>query len=157
MVFGGFNFNVGNSAGLLISGILMGYFRSLHPTIGHVHQAALRLLKDLGLLVFMCGMGLGAGKGLTEYMSTVGLILVGYGLLVGTIPVVLSYIFGHYVLKMNPALLLGAITGARTCAPAMETVNELSSSTIPAMGYAGTYAVANVLFTMAGTFIVSFF
>ena len=32
----------------------------------------------------------------------------------------------------------------------------LSGSSIPALGYAGTYAVANVLLTLAGTLIIAF-
>lgn len=55
---------------------------------------------------------------------------------------------------MNRALLFGAIIGARTCAPAMDIVNDYAKSTIPALGYAGTYAIANILMTLAGTFII---
>ena len=73
-----------------------------------------------------------------------------------TLPVLVGYLFGVWVLKMNPALLLGAITGARTCAPAMDVVNEAANSSIPALGYAGTYAVANVMLTLAGSFIIGF-
>ncbi|MGF2075905.1 hypothetical protein, partial [Enterococcus casseliflavus] len=58
------------------------------------------------------------------------------------------------VLKMNRALLFGAIVGARTCAPAMDMINEHARSTIPALGYAGTYAIANVILTLAGTLLI---
>jgi len=52
------------------------------------------------------------------------------------------------VLRMNRALLFGAIMGARTCAPAMEIISDTARSSIPALGYAGTYAIANVLLTL---------
>ncbi len=42
----------------------------------------------------------------------------------------------------------------RTCAPAMDVVNEHARSTVPALGYAATYAIANVLMTVAGTLIM---
>ena len=155
--FNNYDFTIGNATGLLISGIMMGYLRAMHPTIGHVPEAALRLLKDLGLLVFMVGIGLNAGRGILEYMAQVGPMIIASGLVVSTVPVILSYIFGRYVLNMNPALLLGAITGARTCAPAMETVNDMSRSSIPSLGYVGTYALANVLFTVAGSLIATLF
>ncbi len=157
VVFGSFDFTVGNATGLLASGIMMGYLRAVHPTVGHVPQAALQLLKDLGLLVFMIGIGLSAGKGILEYLTQVGPVIIVSGLLVSTVPVVLSYFFGRHVLKMNPALLIGALTGARTCAPAMETVNEMAQSTVPSLGYVGTYALANVLFTIAGSLIATLF
>ncbi|WP_087106893.1 aspartate:alanine antiporter [Parendozoicomonas haliclonae] len=152
-----FQYLIGNATGLLISGIMMGYVRAMHPTIGHIPDAALRLLKDMGLQVFMVGIGLKAGQGIFSHLSAIGPVMIFSGLLVGTVPVVLSYVFGRFVLKMNPALLLGAITGARTCAPAMETVNDLSNSNIPSLGYVGTYALANVLFTFAGSIIVGVF
>ncbi len=150
-----FQYLIGNATGLLIAGIMMGYLRAMHPTIGHVPESALRLLKDLGLQVFMIGVGLSAGQGIMIYLSRIGVEMMTSALLVSTLPVVLSYIFGRYVLKMNPALLLGALTGARTCAPAMESVNEMSRSSIPSLGYVGTYALANVLFTFAGSLIIT--
>ncbi|NMT18485.1 transporter, partial [Vibrio parahaemolyticus] len=70
------------------------------------------------------------------------------------VPVVLAYLVGAHVLKMNRALLFGAIIGARTCAPAMDVVNDYAKSTIPALGYAGTYAIANILMTLAGTILI---
>lgn len=76
------------------------------------------------------------------------------GLLVSLIPVVIAYLFGAYILKMNRAMLFGALMGARTCAPAMEIITDTARSSIPALGYAGTYAIANVLLTLAGTLIV---
>ncbi|MEG2269127.1 MAG: hypothetical protein RSC68_32940, partial [Acinetobacter sp.] len=76
------------------------------------------------------------------------------GLVVSLVPVVICFLFGAYVLRMNRALLFGAMMGARTCAPAMEIISDTARSNIPALGYAGTYAIANVLLTLAGTLIV---
>ncbi|OOF06329.1 hypothetical protein BZG79_13655, partial [Salinivibrio sp. MA427] len=75
-------------------------------------------------------------------------------IVISVIPVIIAYLVGAYVLKMNRALLFGAIIGARTCAPAMDMINEHARSTIPALGYAGTYAIANVILTLAGTLMI---
>ena len=156
LVFGQIEFGLGNAVGLLLAGILMGYLRANHPTVGYVPPGALRLAKDLGLAVFMVSTGLKAGGGILDHLSEVGMVVLFSGMLVTTLPVLVGYLFGVWVLKMNPALLLGAITGARTCAPAMDVVNEAANSSIPALGYAGTYAVANVMLTLAGSFIIGF-
>jgi putative transport protein len=66
----------------------------------------------------------------------------------------LGYAFGRKVLHLPPVLLLGALTGAMTSAAAMSLVNEEAKSTIPALGYTGTYAFANVILTVAGTLIM---
>jgi putative transport protein len=156
MSFGQMTFGLGNAVGLLISGITLGYLRANHPTFGYVPQGALNFSKDLGLMVFMVGIGLSAGSNIFEYLSLIGPKVIAASFAISVVPVFIAYLFGAYVLKMNRALLIGAIIGARTCAPAMDVVNEHARSTIPALGYAGTYAIANILMTIAGTALVIF-
>jgi len=51
-------------------------------------------------------------------------------------------------------VLLGAITGAMTSTPALSIICEEAKSSVPALGYAGTYAFANVILTVAGTLMM---
>ncbi|MGA9606546.1 MAG: aspartate:alanine antiporter [Rouxiella badensis] len=147
-------FGIGNAAGLLFAGIMLGFLRANHPTFGYIPQGALNMVKEFGLMVFMAGVGLSAGAGINHGLGAVGGQMLVSGLIVSLVPVVICFIFGAYVLRMNRALLFGAIMGARTCAPAMEIISDTARSNIPALGYAGTYAIANVLLTLAGTLIV---
>ncbi|MCD1125809.1 aspartate:alanine antiporter [Jinshanibacter sp. LJY008] len=152
--FSNFSFGIGNAAGLLFSGIMLGFMRANHPTFGYIPQGALNMVKEFGLMVFMAGVGLSAGSGIGNNLGLVGGQMLIAGLIVSLLPVVICYLFGAYVLRMNRALLFGAIMGARTCAPAMEIISDTSRSNIPALGYAGTYAIANVLLTLAGSLII---
>lgn len=152
--FSNFSFGIGNAAGLLIAGILLGFLRANHPTFGYIPQGALNMVKEFGLMVFMAGVGLSAGAGIGNSLGAVGGQMLIAGLIVSLVPVVICFLFGAYVLRMNRALLFGAIMGARTCAPAMEIISDTARSNIPALGYAGTYAIANVLLTLAGSLIV---
>ncbi|RJT47619.1 aspartate:alanine antiporter [Rahnella woolbedingensis] len=152
--FKNFSFGIGNAAGLLFAGIMLGFLRANHPTFGYIPQGALNMVKEFGLMVFMAGVGLSAGAGINNGLGAVGGQMLISGLIVSLVPVVICFIFGAYVLRMNRALLFGAIMGARTCAPAMEIISDTARSNIPALGYAGTYAIANVLLTLAGTLIV---
>ena len=103
----------------------------------------------------MAGVGLSAGSGINNAPGAIGGQMLIAGLIVSLVPVVICFLFGAYVLRMNRALLFGAMMGARTCAPAMEIISDTARSNIPALGYAGTgYAIANVLLTLAGTIIV---
>lgn len=156
ITLGQLTIGLGNAAGLLIAGISLGYMRANHPTFGYVPQAALNIAKDFGLMVFMVGVGLSAGTNFLQYVQSIGPEIFISGLAVSVIPVLVAYLVGAYVLKMNRALLFGALIGARTCAPAMDMINEYARSSIPALGYAGTYAIANVLLTLAGTFFIAF-
>lgn len=152
--FSNFSFGIGNAAGLLMSGIMLGFLRANHPTFGYIPQGALNMVKEFGLMVFMAGVGLSAGAGISHSLGAVGWQMLVAGLIVSLVPVVICFLFGAYVLRMNRALLFGAIMGARTCAPAMDIISDTARSNIPALGYAGTYAIANVLLTLAGSLIV---
>ena len=62
--FSNFSFGIGNAAGLLMSGIMLGFLRANHPTFGYIPQGALNMVKEFGLMVFMAGVGLSAGAGI---------------------------------------------------------------------------------------------
>ena len=152
--FGELDLGIGNAGGLLLSGILVGFLRANRPTFGRMPAAARFILMELGLMLFMVGVGLSAGSGIVAALGEVGLELFLCGVAVTCLPLLAGYAFGRLVLKMNPAVLLGALTGGMTSTPALGIVQQAAKSTVPALGYAGTYALANVLLTVAGTIIM---
>ena len=148
---GGIAIGLGTSGGLLLMGLILGYLRSIHPSFGNVPPATLWVFKELGLLLFLAGIGISAGRGLLAAMQSPGPIVLLCSLVIATLPVIVAFLFGLYSLKMNPALLLGAVTGAVTCTPAMAAVSSDAKSSIPTIGYAGTYAFATILCAIAGS------
>jgi putative transport protein len=153
--FGAIAVGIGSAGGLLLMGILMGFLRSLSPTFGRVPPAARFVLMELGLMFFMVNVGLTAGGGVVDALLEVGPVVIISGIAILITPLVLGYLLGIFVLKLNPAVLLGALTGAMTSTPALTAVQEAAKSSMPALGYAGTYAFANVLLTVAGTIIMT--
>ncbi|MEM1157531.1 MAG: TrkA C-terminal domain-containing protein [Verrucomicrobiota bacterium] len=151
---GEINIGLGLSGGLLISGILIGYLRTSYPVFGGLPRAARWLLMELGLLFFMAGVGLNAGAGIWEALQSVGPQLFVCGITVTVLPVLLAYAFGKWALRLEPAILLGGITGSMTSTPALSMVNEEAKSSVPSLGYAGTYAFANVILTLCGSLIM---
>ncbi|PCJ99730.1 MAG: transporter [Zetaproteobacteria bacterium] len=153
--FGQISVGLGSAGGLLIVGILIGFFRSVHPTFGAFPRAARNIMMDLGIVLFMSSIGLNAGSKVLEALASVGPLLVLCGISITVIPVLVAFVFGRYVMKMNAALLLGAITGAMTSTPSLNLVTEAAKSQVPALGYAGSYTFANVILTFAGAILVS--
>ncbi len=145
---------IGMSGGLLVSGLFVGYLRSHHPTFGRVPAAARFILMKMGILFFLAGVGLRAGHGLIDGLKTAGPQIFVSGMVTTIVPVLIGFAVGRLVLKMNPALLLGAITGSMTSTPSLSIVNDASKSTIPALGYAGAYAIATILLTIVGQLII---
>lgn len=152
---GGVSIGLGMAGGLLITGILIGSASSVNPTFGRVPRAARYLLRELGLMLFMAQVGLSAGGGIVESLASVGPLIVVIGLAITLVPATVAYVIGRRLLKLNPALLLGSVTGAMTSTPALNVLNEMAKSPVPALGYAGTYTIANVLLTFAGTLIAA--
>jgi putative transport protein len=152
---GGVAIGLGTAGGLLIIGLAVGFASTYYPTFGRVPEAARYLLMNLGLMMLMASIGLNAGGGIVEAFAEVGVIIIMCALLVTTVPIALGYVIGRKFMKMNPALLLGSLTGAMTSTPALSIVTEASRSSVPAIGYAGTYTIANVVLTFAGTFLMS--
>ena len=151
---GNINVGIGSAGGLLLSGIIVGFLRASYPTFGRVPPAARYIIMELGLMFFMVNVGITAGGGVVEALISVGPVLILCGILVLILPVVVGYLFGTFFLKLNPALLLGSLTGAMTSTPALSALQDAAKSSMPALGYAGTYAFANVLLTLAGTLIM---
>lgn len=151
---GNINVGIGSAGGLLLSGIIFGFLRASYPTFGRVPPAARYIIMELGLMFFMVNVGITAGGGVVEALISVGPVLILCGILVLILPVVVGYLFGTFFLKLNPALLLGSLTGAMTSTPALSALQDAAKSSMPALGYAGTYAFANVLLTLAGTLIM---
>ena len=69
-------------------------------------------------------------------------------------PHLAAVLFGRYVLKMNPVILLGACAGAGTATAALRAVQDESGSKLPVLGYTVPYAIGNILLTACGPVIV---
>ena len=153
---GQLSIGLGSAGGLLASGLVIGYLRSIHPTFGRLPEAARWFLMDFGLLLFMAGVGLRAGGDILETFAAAGPLLILAGVAVTLIPIFVGYIFGRKVLKIHPVLLFGGITGSMTSGAALSVVTKAANSPVPSLGYTGAYAFANVLLTIAGSIILFF-
>ncbi|RLB74108.1 MAG: hypothetical protein DRH03_02125 [Deltaproteobacteria bacterium] len=153
---GGVSVGLGSAGGLLTSGLIIGFLRSVRPTFGRLPDAARWIFMEFGLLIFMAGIGLRAGGDIIETFINAGPKLIIAGIMVTLIPVFLGYLFGRKVLKIPAVLLLGAITGSMTSGASLSVVTAAAESDVPALGYTGAYAFANVLLTVAGSIILLF-
>jgi len=154
IALGNLSIGLGSAGGLLIVGIIIGWLGSVMPTFGRVPGPARYVLMELGLMLFMAAVGLNAGGGIVEALASSGPVIILSGAVITLTPALIGYLAGRYLLKLNPALLLGALTGAMTSTPALNVVTEAARSSVPALGYAGTYTFANVLLTFAGALMM---
>ena len=142
------------SGGSLIMGLIFGWLRSVRPTFGRIPEPALWVFDTVGLAVFIGVVGLNAGRSFVTGVRVTGLSLLIVGFLVATIPHLAAVLFGRYILKLNPLILLGACSGAGTVTAALRAIQDEADSKLPALGYTVPYAVGNILLTAWGPVIV---
>ena len=146
---------LGVAGGVLVSGLVFGWLRSVHPTFGQVPSGAQWLITDLGLNFFIACVGLTAAVQAVQAFQTTGLSVFLAGIVLSLLPIVFGLLFGRHILKMNPVLLLGAMTGARAITAALNSIVEEAESSTPTLGYIVPYAFSNVLLTIWGTMIIN--
>ena len=151
---GGVKISLSTSVGTLLAGLVVGYLRSLYPLFGRIPEGPITFMTSLGLAAFVGLTGINAGPIFLSALREAGIGLLFGGMVVTLLPQVIGLFFGHFVLRMNPILLLGALTGGQTVTAAMAAVQEHSGSPVAVLGYAPAYPVANVLLTTWGTIMV---
>lgn len=151
---GGVIVSIGTSVGVLMAGIITGYIRSIRPLFGRVPDEAIQFMKSFGLAGFVAMAGLAAGPHFATAVKEAGVSLLLGGVIVTLVPMFAGLWFGLKVLKINPLLLLGAMTGAQTFTAALAAVQDKSKSPVAVIGYSGAYPIAQIVLTMWGTVIV---
>ena len=105
--------------------------------------------------MFIACVGLSAGPKALHAIQTTGGAIFFAGAILSLVPHITGIIFGKWVLRLNPVLLFGALTGAGTVTPALNALKEEADSSAPALGYSVPYAFGNVLLTIWGTVIIN--
>ena len=143
------------SGGALIMGLVFGWLRAVHPTFGRIPESAMWIFDTVGLTVFMACVGLAAGLSFFSGLQKSGISLVFVGLIIAILPHTVAILFGRYVLKMNPVIVLGACSGAGTITAALRAIQEEAKSDLPALGYTVPYAIGNIVLTSWGPVLVA--
>ena len=151
---GGLTLSLSLSIGILLAGLLLGHLRSRHPRFGRVPEASVRLFESMGLSAFAACMGLQAGPRAVAAASESGLALVVASAIIVLVPNLVTVLFGHYVLRMNPAILLGVCAGAGGSGPTLAALEDAADSRVPALGYGMPCAVGNVILAVGGALLV---
>ena len=144
----------GTAGGALLAGLFFGWLRSKRPTYGNISPGALWLMNNLGLNVFIAVIALESAPSFISGLKAVGPMLLVAGIIATTIPLLFGLWLGHKVFKFNPAITLGCCAGTRTCTASLGAVQDTLGSTVPAIGYTVTYAVANIMLVVWGLLTV---
>jgi putative transport protein len=150
----GIPLTLSTAGGALISGIVFGWLRAIHPTFGRIPGPTLWFMNSVGLNVFIAVVGITAGPGFVSGLQHLGVSLFLSGIFATSVPLILGMFIAKYVFRFHPAILLGACAGARTTTPALGMICDAGKSQVPGLGYTVTYAVGNTLLTIWGMILI---
>ena len=104
------------------------------------------MLREVGIALFLAGVGLGAGGRFVETVQEHYMWVV-YGVIITMVPPVLVGLFGRLVLKMNYYTLMGFIGGSHTDPPTLAFANTVAPEgcKLPNTGYATVYPLTMFL------------
>jgi putative transport protein len=151
---GGVPLTLSTAGGALISGLVFGWLRSTRPFFGRIPSSTLWFMNSVGLNIFIAIVGISAGPGFVNGLKTQGISLFMWGIVATTVPLILGMYLGKYVFRFHDAILLGAVSGARTTTASLGMVCDQAKSQVPALGYTVTYAIGNTLLTIWGMVII---
>ena len=151
---GDMRISLSTSVGTLLAGLVVGHLRTRFPLFGRIPDEAVSLMTALGLAAFVAMIGLHAGPVFFSAIAEAGMGLLFGGMVVTMTPMIVGLYFGHYLLRMNPILLLGGLAGAQTMTAGMAAVQERSGSPVAVLGYTPAVPIGHILLTTWGTVIV---
>ena len=151
---GGAEFSLGTTGGPLIVGLLFGHYAHIGPVDISISHSMLKVLRELGLMLFLVVAGVQGGAGFVETLRSEGGMLFVYGAVMTLIPMLVGYVVAAKLLKLSLFNNLGSITGGMTSTPALGTLIDVAGTDDVASAYAATYPIALVSVVLSSQFIV---
>ena len=148
---------LGLAGGPLIVAILIGRYGPHYRLITYTTMSANLMLREVGISLFLAGVGLGAGEEFVPTLAAGGYVWIAYGAVITVVPLLLAGIFGRFYYKLNYYTLIGVLSGASTNPPALAYSAEQTSSDAPSVGYATVYPLSMFLRVLAAQLLILIF
>ncbi|MBQ9730486.1 MAG: permease [Clostridia bacterium] len=152
-------FSLGTTGGVLIMCLVFGHFGHIGKLSLEVKEGTLKVMRELGLALFLLGAGVHGGVSLVEQVSQYGAGIVVWGFVGGAlmtiVPMIVGFILGKWVLKLPLLNSLGSITGGMTSTPALGTLISTAGTDDVASAYASTYPIALILVVLASQLLIT--
>ena len=146
---------LGIAGGPLVVAILIGCFGYKLKLVTYTTMSANLMLREIGISLFLASVGIEAGA---NFVNTVvegdGLLYVGIGFLITTIPLLIIGLIGRLYCKVNYFVLMGLIAGSNTDPPALAYANQVSTTDAASVGYSTVYPLSMFLRILSGQMIL---
>lgn len=148
-------FKLGLAGGSLIVAILLGRFGPFYHMITFSTASANRMLREIGICLFMATVGLDAGSNFVSTLLQGGYWWVLYGVIITLVPLLIVGFVGRKWLKLNYFTLMGLIAGSTTDPPALAYASSQSTENDQAsVAYATVYPLTMFLRVMVAQLMI---
>jgi putative transport protein len=141
----GLTFSPGLTGGVLLVAIVLSGIGKTGPIMWTMSGNSNTLLRQLGLIMFLAGVGTSAGAHIVSTFEQHGALLFLIGGAITLVPMIIATIVAHFCFKMNILYLLGALTGGMTSTPGLAAADSMTKTNLPTVAYATVYPIALVL------------
>ena len=149
-IFGRLKFNLGplgyvgfgSTGGVLLASLILGHIGKIGILNFRMDNKILGVIREISLAFFLAIIGLRYGFYAFTALSGTGIYLVITSLVVGLIAIIVGYLVGRYIFKLNWIMLVGALCGGMTSTPGLGAAIEAVGSDEPAAGYGAIYPFA---------------
>ena len=146
---------LGIAGGPIIIGILMGAFGPRFHLTTYMSQSANLMLRQLGLTIYLAGLGLSAGAGFFETVfSANGLKWVLISSSLAIVPVLITGFFAAKIFKTSYAKNVGMLCGGMANPIALNYANSTVEGDEPAVAYATVYPISIFLRVISAQIIM---
>ena len=146
---------LGIAGGPIIVGILMGAFGPRFHIATYTTQSANLMLRQLGLIIYLAGLGLSAGAGFFDTVFTLeGLKWVVISILLCILPVAVTGLAASKLFKTDYAENVGMLCGGMANPFALDYAGSGSEGDDPAVAYATVYPVSIFLRVISAQILI---
>ncbi len=146
---------LGIAGGPIIVGILMGAFGPRFHISTYTTRSANMMLRQMGLTIYLAGLGLSAGAGFfATVFTTEGLVWVLTGISLAVIPVLITAFIAAKVFKVDYVENMGMICGSMANPFALEYASLGEEGEDPAVAYATVYPAGIFLRVISAQIII---
>lgn len=149
---------LGIAGGPIIIGIIMGAFGPRLHLATYMSQSANLMLRQLGLTIYLAGLGLSAGAGFFETVfSAEGLKWILISTSLAVVPVLIVGFAAARIFKTDYAKNVGMLCGSMANPMALAYANSTVDGDEPAVAYATVYPISMFLRVISAQIIMLIF
>lgn len=141
---GGAFFKLGVAGGPLLVALILGYLERTGNIVWGMSYNANLTVRQLGVVLFLAGIGLKAGYSFGDNLLKYGYILLIIGACITFFNTILMILIGKYFLKIPFSLLLGILSGVQTQPACIAYVNDEVKNSVPNYGYSMVFPISMI-------------